>query len=213
MTVVSAIKNDPVKIIYGEEPLESMTKYLRKTSTGYDTRNYYKPDGVLTHKVEDYFNVSLLILETSSSYNKMSEFKRIFDHHKKTFALLSMLKRVVDRYSMCSFTTVSKLKVYFIHTFDDAMRLCSLRSPGPGIYLMRKKWEVSVPAYFSKREDELLFYIGRCWYLKLKVEEAANQVLEIQHKDQQRAREFRFKAFPKEQLLSGIVNPLTPLRE
>jgi hypothetical protein len=118
MTVVSAIKNDTVKFIPGEEPLESMTKYLRKTITGYDTRNYYKPDGVITQKVDNYFNVNLLILETSSSYNKTSEFKRIVDHHKATFALLSMLKRVADRYSMCSFTTFSKFKVYFIHAFE-----------------------------------------------------------------------------------------------
>jgi hypothetical protein len=50
----------------------------------------------------------------------------------------------------------------------DKMRLWSLSSPSKGIYVLNKKWSITVPIHFENKDPELLVYLDKFWDLKVR---------------------------------------------
>lgn len=92
---------------------------MKDKSSFYDERNCYKADAIISYRIDKGSDIEIMLLETSSGYDKASNSKKGFDHHKATFGLLSMLKDVANEYKMATFKTFSKLKVYFLHAFGN----------------------------------------------------------------------------------------------
>ncbi|KAI8875631.1 hypothetical protein K501DRAFT_202218 [Backusella circina FSU 941] len=102
-----------VTFIAGEEPLESMSKQQLEKYCVDDNRNVYKADGIVMFHTEEEFETEVLILETLSSFKKVSNTKKLFDYHKDLFGMFSILKTLADEYPMGGIQLFSLIKVYF----------------------------------------------------------------------------------------------------
>lgn len=94
----------------GEEELYSMTRQLQQQGQT-DKRLKYNTDGVTRFNKMD----EVLILETSSAYNKATCDKASFDHYKAMFGLLSVLRTTAEKYEFASLDMFKELKIHFVH--------------------------------------------------------------------------------------------------
>lgn len=102
----------------GEVPLQAMKNQTNDSNEA----GIYLADGVIRfYKIKQ---LEVLILETSSSFNKSDKVKSSFDHHKALFSVLAMLKTVADEYYLASVNTFSKLKLFFVHASGIQCNLC-----------------------------------------------------------------------------------------
>lgn len=94
----------------GEEELLSMTKQLQQQRQT-DTWHKYNADGIVRFNQID----EILILETSSAYEKATSDKPAFDHYKAMFELLSVLRTLTEKYPYTPFDEYKLLNIHFIH--------------------------------------------------------------------------------------------------
>lgn len=70
-------------------------------------------DGVLS--LTRYQNIEVWLLETSKAMKKAGKSKISFDHHKRMFGLLAIMKRLAHHYELASYETLSNVKIFFLH--------------------------------------------------------------------------------------------------
>lgn len=87
-----------------------MTQQLKNNGFFVNERNVYKADGIIT--IND---IEVCILEISHALNQANIRKSSFDFHKGLYGLVAMIKTIADTYKCASFSTFSKLKLFFIH--------------------------------------------------------------------------------------------------
>ncbi|CEP16520.1 hypothetical protein [Parasitella parasitica] len=104
-------------------------------------------------------STEILLSEVSSSYGENSKGKTSFDHHKAMFGLLAMLRTIASLYKYGSFETFSRLKLYFVHTHDRAIRHWTMSTPVPGVYVMNKEQRVGVIDEFRKQKNNTVHFV------------------------------------------------------
>ncbi|KAI9493730.1 hypothetical protein BDB00DRAFT_737962, partial [Zychaea mexicana] len=97
----------------------------------------------------------ICLLETSSAYNKAGRAKVSFDQHKAMFALLAMLKNTAHKFQYATCDWLKKIKFLFIHTHSDIIRIWSLSTTEPGVYIMIKEIKMPSPQDFNKKADQM----------------------------------------------------------
>lgn len=95
--------------VTGEEELKATTDQLKSTGRKAN-RKKYKADAVVRFLLD----AEVLVLETTGSFSKNDERKAVFGHAKRIFALLAMLKTIVDKYYFGNAGTSGQLKWYFL---------------------------------------------------------------------------------------------------
>ncbi|KAI9274792.1 hypothetical protein BDA99DRAFT_432212, partial [Phascolomyces articulosus] len=94
----------------------------------------------------------ICLLETSIAYNKAGRAKISFDHHKAMFALVAMIKNTAQNFQYETYDELKKIKFIFIHAHGvDAIRIWSLSSSEPGVYIMNKELKIPSAKDFYKR--------------------------------------------------------------
>ncbi|KAI8150211.1 hypothetical protein BJV82DRAFT_503469, partial [Fennellomyces sp. T-0311] len=116
----------------------------------------------------DDFTAEILLLEISNGYNKAKNSKRSFDHHKAMLGLLAMLKHIADKYNMASYEDLAEISFYFVHAYEDKIRLWSLYAPMKDKYVMKREWKITAPVKFLKRTEELYPFMNHFWDLKVR---------------------------------------------
>lgn len=84
-----------------------------------DDAGQYKADGIMT--LNEIHRLELLLLETSSHFGCTDRSKISFDHHKRLFGVLSMLKTIADTFYFASIEQFGQMKVFFTHAVGTNM--------------------------------------------------------------------------------------------
>jgi hypothetical protein len=98
--------------IPGEEPLNAMNDQLKIINAKIDKRKVYLADGVI--RLNDLYDLEVLLLETSSSFQNKDERKISFDNVKGMFALLAMMNSAAEKFNNASVELFKKLKLYLV---------------------------------------------------------------------------------------------------
>lgn len=93
----------------GKEELKSMASELEK-EVQMDGRYKYYADGVLQVN-----SLEILIMEVSSTYDRVKNIKSTFNYYKAMFGALSIMKHIATKYKYALFDTFKALKIHFIH--------------------------------------------------------------------------------------------------
>lgn len=103
----------------GEIPLKAMSTLLGSVGLYRDDAGQYEADGIMTlygiHRLE------LLLLETSSHFGCTDRSKISFDHHKRLFGVLSMLKTIANTFYFASIEWFGQMKVFLTHAAGTNM--------------------------------------------------------------------------------------------
>ncbi|KAI8143394.1 hypothetical protein BJV82DRAFT_514846 [Fennellomyces sp. T-0311] len=204
--VVAAISNQQFQFVPGEEQLVAMSVQLKRRLPMFSEREAYNADGVVRLTIDKGFTTELLVLETSRAYNKAEKTKSAYDHHKAMFALLAMVKALADKYPMAYFENIAAIKVFFLHVYDDKMRLWSMSTPRKDVYIMRREFSVHVPICIEERDPHVVKYLKAFWSLKDLLKKSGESIMKMQQAHKHAARIYRYKKYPRD-LLSDIVNP------
>lgn len=97
----------------GEESLSAINLQLESIGAKVDHRKVYHADAVI--RLHELFDLEVLLLETSGSFENKDERKISFDNVKDLFALLAMMETVADKFNYASADLFQKAKLYFIH--------------------------------------------------------------------------------------------------
>ncbi|KAI7852941.1 hypothetical protein BDC45DRAFT_536784 [Circinella umbellata] len=169
---ISMAKGRTVTFVPGEAPLQAMNNIGVAT-----TKAPYNADGIL--RASNFNKAEICLLETSSGYNKAGRAKISFDHHKAMFALLAMMKNTAQSFKYATYDELKKIKFIFIHAHGDAIRIWSLSSPEPGIYIMNKELKMPSPKDFYKKTDHMNTFMEGSWKLVTLLTDAIDALDEI----------------------------------
>ncbi|KAG2224802.1 hypothetical protein INT45_005326 [Circinella minor] len=169
---ISLAKGRAITFVPGEAPLQAMTNIGVAT-----TKAPYNADGIL--RVSNLDKAEICLLETSSAYNKAGRAKISFDHHKAMFALLAMIKNTAQNFQYATYDELKKMKFIFIHAHGDAIRIWSLSSPEPGVYIMNKELKMPSPKDFYKKVDHMNTFMEGSWKLVTLLTDAIDALDEI----------------------------------
>ena len=101
-----------VSFVPGEASLRAMTNTKATT-----TNAPFLADGIL--RLPEMDGLEICLLKTSNAYNKAGRAKISFDHHKAMFALLSMIRNLVQDYQYAGYEYIKQMKFYFIHALGE----------------------------------------------------------------------------------------------
>ncbi|KAI7874026.1 hypothetical protein K492DRAFT_222835 [Lichtheimia hyalospora FSU 10163] len=123
------------------------------------------------------------------------------------YGSVAMLKTIADLYKYASFECFKDLKLYFIHMHTKHIRLWSISSPSPGIFVMTREDKCGIPTAFNDDTHILLDYIRFGWSLKERIEKTLAKIDDLEEAHKVKMKEYRYKKLPKDRDLSCLVNP------
>lgn len=106
-----------VEFYPGEEKLQSMRAQLNDQGIS-DDRLKYNADGVLRFFDKEQ-PIEISFIETSGALTKATREKATFDHYRRMYGSLAVLKTVADMYSPGDLTIFQTLKIHFIHVHGE----------------------------------------------------------------------------------------------
>lgn len=126
----------------GEEPLWAMSHVLEQSKVKTSGRKTYHADAIF--RLENLSGLEVLLPETAGPFKAANDRKIAFDNIKRMFALLAMVKTVVDTFPYASVTTFRRLKLFFIQASNADIRLWSIQYDTNGLYKYNREAKVTI---------------------------------------------------------------------